>query len=456
MIEIKKHVNCFQFAKDANKYLQLADAFLSDHPEILYWTERNNSKKGLFYVYKNGVYSIVSMFEIHQKLLEYKPDDPSTAIPSLLSYAKQNETLNYIMSRRFFYREMFDPEGIINFKNGLLDINTYEMRPHTMDIISTSQLPYAYDKDAKCPNFMKVLNDATKGDISYIKIIQEFAGYCLVKTTKYQRGLFIIGAAGSGKSSVLRGIEVMLGRDNVSSTTMDQLSDPGYAGNFFNKSANIDTEISKNIKSYEEAVKKIIVGDMIKVNTKFLPSFDIKPTCKLIFAANDMPIINDTSNGVFRRMLLIYFNNVVKDIDPDIDDRIEREGAGIFNWALEGLKRLTENNGFTQSSRMVEDIEDLKMQNNPVYFFIKENYEITGSKANFVTYNDIYSTYKDFCYEIGAKGIFKKQMLGKEIKKIFHEELEIGQKSINGTTVRGWFGLIRKAKRGDSEEIEWE
>jgi len=453
--KIKKHTAVFKNDKNAGKWLQLADAFLESHPEVLYWTERNSTKKGLFYVYGNGLYSVVSSLEIEQMLVDFKPDDNNIPIPSLISQAKHQETMHNIMRRRFFYRDRFNPEGIINFKNGFFDTETEELTGHSMDVISTNQLPYNYDPEAECQNFLKALNDAVEGDALKIRIIQEFVGYCLTRETKYEKALFLIGAAGSGKSTVLDGIEAMLGKENVSNTSMEQLCQPRYAGNFIDKIANIDREIPEDISGYEEALKKIITGEAVKVDTKFVPSYDARPYCKIIFGANDMPRIADTSNAIFRRMLLIEFNNVIPDhkIDVDLKERAKEEGAGIFNWALIGLKRLNENKKFTKSQAVCDSIRELKMENNSIYYFISECYDIKQDDELYVTVDELYDKYLDFCHKIGAKGIFKKNSFSKQMKKTFGKTIEKTQKKINGVNNRVWLGIEEKPIY---EQVQWE
>lgn len=457
-IKIQPHKSSFATISGANKYLVLADNFLEKHPDILYWTEKNSTKKGLFYYYTEGLYSIVSTLEIEQMLIDYIPEDKSVVIPCNLSHAKQMETMINIMRRRFFYRECFNPEGIINFRNGFFNVSGGDLSPHTMDIISTNQLPYNYDKQAKCENFMKALNDATGRDLYKISIIQEFAGYCLTRDTKLEKVLFLIGAAGSGKSSVLEGLETMLGKENVSHTSMDQLCQPRYAGNFIDKIANIDTEIPKDIKGYESVLNKIVSGESVKVDTKFIPSYDARPYCKLIFAANDMPNIGDTSDSVFRRMLLIYFNNVIskEKIDMELKNKIRSEGAGIFNWAFEGMNRLIGRRKFTESIEMTADIEELKMQNNAIYYFINENYDVGLEEKEYIPITNIHDTYIKFCHSIKAKGVYKKPIFGKEVLKVFNKKVRKAQKRIGGVNCRVLTGIRAKDTYSKSnEEINW-
>ena len=443
-----KHEIKFSGHNNANKCLELADDFLVSHPELLYWTERNDSRKGLFYRYKDGVYKSCSSLEIDNMLLDYDPINKSLYLPRSLSDARFQETIRNIKRRRFFYREVFNQQNIVNFKNGFFDIIDGDLMPHSMEIVSTIQLPYFYEPQADCPLFKKVVFESLENDIRKIMILQEFMGYCLTQGTKYERGLFIVGASGSGKSTVLEAIEKMLGHENCSSIRMDMLADARYTGQLLDKLANIDNEIPQDMKNYEEALKKIVSGQKITVDTKFIPTYDAFPTCKLIFAANDLPRISDSSDGIFRRMLLLYFNNVVEkeNIDYDLKQKIkENECPGIFNWAYEGLKRLNTNREFTFSETMQKQVEEVKLINNSIYYFITENYEVTGKENDYIGFDELYEGYRAFCGKIGAKGIFKVNTFGKEVMKCFVKKIDSSRRSINGIQKRVYHGLREKS-----------
>jgi putative DNA primase/helicase len=455
-IRIKKHTADFKGQQGVNRYLLLADDFLHSHPEILFWTERNETKKGMFYEYQGGVYVTVSSLDVEQRLLNHTPSSPDIAIPSNLPHCKFQEVMRFIRIRRFFYREVFNPVGIVNFKNGLFYVDSMELKEHSMDVLTTNQLPYDYDRNAECPNFMKALSDAVDNDEIKIRVIQEFAGYCLMHSKKYEKALFLIGASGSGKSTVLDGIEAMLGRKNVSHTSMEQLCQAQYAGNFIDKIANIDREIPKNITGYEASLNKIISGEDITVNTKYLPSYDARPNCKIIFAANDMPKISDTSNALFRRMILIDFDNVIADdvIDRDLKDRVATEGAGIFNFALEGLKRLNKQGAFTISEEVKENLLSLREQNNNVFYFIREKYRFDANDDAFVILDDLYIEYKIFCDTVGAKGVCKRTVFSKELRKTFGKSIDIKSKRFGGIIRRVVCGIRDKGESSQQRAIQ--
>jgi putative DNA primase/helicase len=453
--KIPKLINAYSADQKANDYLRCAEEFLRENPEIIFWSERDNTRKGLFYIYADGVYKPVSSLEVDKRLIDFNPSGHGVVIPRKISEAKRMEILANVKKLRFFYSDAFNPSGVLNVKNGLFYVEDRSLNPHTMDILTTNQLPYDYDPDAKCDTFLYALDHAVGGDKDKIEIIQEFAGYCLTKDTDIEKGLFLVGAAASGKSTVLEGIEAMLGKHNISNLTMEQLCQPRFAGVFVDKLANIDNEVPHDTTRYDEAIKKIISGQGVTVDIKFLQTYTIKPCCKLIFAANDMPRISDSSEGLFRRIILIDFNNVIPPDKRDrkIKERVRTEGAGILNWALIGLNRLLKNERFTESKSVDDNVEELRMLNNAVYYFIMENYDINALESDVVPMQTLYEEYIRFCNHTGSYAKFKNRSFYKEIKKIFVGKIAEKVVNLSGGTVRVFTRIRRKLP---NEKINWE
>jgi putative DNA primase/helicase len=91
--------------------------------------------------------------------------------------------------------------------NGVLHIPTKSLLPHTPDIYATSRLDYDYDATATCPNFMQALQQIPDA----VDFFQEFAGYALTTEVKHEIAIWMHGPPGTGKSTVLAGLQAMLG-----------------------------------------------------------------------------------------------------------------------------------------------------------------------------------------------------------------------------------------------------
>ena len=89
---------------------------------------------------------------------------------------------------------------------------------------------------------------------------------------------------------------------------------------------------------------------------------------------NEVPLITDTSFAFERRLIIVKFNEtfVGNRADKGLDDKLSQELSGVFNWALEGLRRVLETGEITESQQMIQDKRDFLSQLNPVKTFVEE------------------------------------------------------------------------------------
>ena len=117
-------------------------------------------------------------------------------------------------------RELNSNPYIINVRNGLYNVLEDTLTEHNPEYYSTVQLAVTYDKTADCPMFKKFLEESMDGDMDQVKLIQEMMGYFLIPVNAAQKCFVIVGAAGAGKSVLLRVLnEVLLGKQNVSNVS---------------------------------------------------------------------------------------------------------------------------------------------------------------------------------------------------------------------------------------------
>ena len=99
----------------------------------------------------------------------------------------------------------------------------------------------------------------------------------------------------------------------------------------------------------------IISGEPLQVEMKYKDPFDLTLRAKLAWAMNELPRVADANSGLFRRVKVVKFPQIPEhQRDPKIKAAITHEGAGILNWALEGLARLRER-GYFEVPQTVED-----------------------------------------------------------------------------------------------------
>lgn len=307
---------------------------------------------------------------------------------------------------------------VINLLNGTIFISkngviTFKKK-HDYKDAATNILKFNYDPSAKCPKWNKFLRDIMS-DEDDIKTLMEFIGYCFIPSHEFESFLFLYGKSGAnGKSVILDTIRNFFGEDNVSSLQLQQFEGHQLCA-LTNKLLNIGSEIDKNgTDKGQLANLKAIVStkDAITINPKNEEPYSLLPNekPKLAFAGNEKPK-SGIDNGVFRRMLLIVFDKEVKDNQKirGLSDRFNDELGGIFNLALEGLKRLIIQNKFTHSKRMQTELEEYKDSVNPLRTFVKD--VIIADADYFVPSVPLYKVYLAYMNDKGGKPIAQKNFV---------------------------------------------
>ena len=133
--------------------------------------------------------------------------------------------------------------------------------------------------------------------------------------------------------------------------------------------------------------------------------FSFQSSARLLFSCNSIPKnYGDRSEGFYRRLIIMRFNNMVpaEKRDPNLIEKFRLEADGIFLFALEGLKRLMKNQ-FTFSETDVNraELQQYREESDSVLLFIRDCCE-TGEDY-VVGSTELFNAYKDYCEECGLK-----------------------------------------------------
>jgi len=102
--------------------------------------------------------------------------------------------------------------------------------------------------------------------------------------------------------------------------------------------------------------------------------------------------------------------------NPNLADELMKELPGIFNWAIEGMRQLKEQDHFIIPQRCREAIEEYRRDTNPAKVFLEENVE-RADDCNLPA-KALYDYYWKWCKYYGYKPLGNANF-GKEIKRHF-------------------------------------
>lgn len=296
------------------------------------------------------------------------------------------------------YENVAESQNKIALQNGILNLDTLKIEAPTPGNFILSQITPTYNLQADCPVIKKALLEILGS--FWLPTIQEYIGYCLYRGMPFHKLLLLIGGGNNGKSKILALITEFLGPKNCSSIPLQQLCEDKFSlAQLYGKMSNICADLSSSEISKLGPLKLLTGDDYIYARNLYSKGFSFKNKAKMLFSANIAPQINENTDAVYRRLLVIPCNNKFegKNCDPNILAKMTTptELSGLLNWALEGLKRLLKKGHFTNDQSAEKIRTNYIRQSNPAKAFIEERIEYVNDCTQFIP--KLYEEFIKFC-----------------------------------------------------------
>ena len=297
----------------------------------------------------------------------------------------------------------------VNLANGVYEIskNFIGLREHRASDYFTYILSFGYDSTATAEKFLRFLDRAIPEKQAQMALAEVFASP-LCPRLNLEIMAVMQGPGGTGKSTLMKIVEQMYGPENVCSYDFSSLCSKTAQSSYYradlgNYIVNYSSEMGGEGCDFN-LVKKMISREPVEARNPYGKPYILKNYCPMIFNVNDFPIMENTS-ALWRRIVPFGFHSIIPpdEIEIDfVDEIIENELPGVFNWVLDGLKRLTKNKKLTYSAKCEELKNKLRKENNPVETFMYERgYRPSNEEFEYST--KIFKDFQDFCMDSGFK-----------------------------------------------------
>jgi len=272
-------------------------------------------------------------------------EETEKLIPNCTTHDR-NEVVNKIKVQTYSDIEKFDSEpNLVVIENGILNLSTLELKPHTSDHLSRVLLPVEYitpeweindetifgdiEKNLKDTLYWKSLKNSFTVDGKFKKngfeTALEVSASPIIKHHIDEKAIMFLGGGDNGKSVLLEYIESMYGENNISNITLQNIADDKFmSADLEGMSANIFTDLGHNELRNTGKIKAIVSNEGIQVQRKHQQGFKLKPFCKLIFSCNRFPKVYDQSQGFFRRWIIVKWERNF-DGDPQRDEGLKQK-----------------------------------------------------------------------------------------------------------------------------------
>ena len=364
-------------------------------------------KNGTFVYLFNGAFWNELDKEVLQKFLGDSAERMGMPKYDARQYVIRENLFKQFLATGFQAMPENNDKILVNLKNGTFEINgkgNGELRPTDKTNFLKYQLPFEYDPDAKCPIFEKYLS-VSLPDKSAQDVLSEYIGYVFAPNLKLEKTLFLYGSGANGKSVFFEIISALLGTQNVSSYSIDNLCEQNgyYRAMISNKLLNYSSEIGKRFEV--DKFKQLCSGEPVEARLPYGEPFQIRNYARLVFNANQLPKDIEQTTAYFRRFLIIPFSETIPHERQDIElskKIIDNELSGVFNWVLRGLDRIVKQKAFSRCDAAAKELEQYRRESDSVEMFIDENnYQKSGS--NNKSLKEFYSEYRNYCIEAGNK-----------------------------------------------------
>jgi hypothetical protein len=276
--------------------------------------------------------------------------------------------------------------NVMNFKNGLYDINNDKIWMHTPEFLSFNYLNFDYLGEQPTPVYDKWQQWCWGAcNTPQQVLLEEYFGYIASTAVPNKRCfLYLQGNSNTGKGTTVTLMESLVGVKYTYRAALSDVLKPHGTSPLDGKKLFLANEIedvtSNQRKPLSAFVKVLSANEAISINPKNKPAYSLKANCVLVITANAMIDWVDDLGAVANRMDVLEYNNVVTDLDYDLDHKLAKELPGIAYKAIQGFKRITKNNKMTkvfleearneqkrESSPALKFCEDMILINNNFY-----------------------------------------------------------------------------------------
>lgn len=300
------------------------------------------------------------------------------------------------------------PSGQLRYvalEDGLLDLDTFTLHPHTPSLFVTALLNGSFTRGqaSGCPNFDRFLAETAGGDPELVERIWEMIGYVLVPDNSGKCFFLLQGVPDSGKSQLADIIASLLDEDSVTSLDLAALGERFGASGLVGKQLCIVPDMPAGVLDNRSVsvLKALTGGDVVTVDVKYQPRIKFRCRATFVLATNHAIITRDFDPAFIRRAVVVPFRfSVPKERQNcGLKERVLMEKDAIIYNGLLAYRRLREQRyrfaGRYELNEVTTKNEEKPRTsiNEVLWDFCQQNLRL--DEGGFVSSSDLYSCFQN-------------------------------------------------------------
>jgi len=414
---------------------ELFHATLPEGGRILHW-------RGDFYGWDGTRYVIRDRIYIEQRLyyfmVECKTVKNTKEGEEIVGFSPNTSKVNDVAHslRAVCYADVPEPQcwieqfpgdppagEIIAFRNGFLHWPTRTMYPATDRLFVTSALEFDYDPHAApATSWTTFLDGLWPDDPESIMALADMFGYLLTDDTSQQKMFMLIGPPRSGKGTILRVLESLVGYHNRVSPSLAGIGTQFGLQPLIGKRLAMISDARLSGKTDQQPIVENLLRisgeDALSIDRKNISAWTGKLPTRFVLASNELPAFSDASAALANRFMLFKFTqSFLGKEDMGLTGKLLKELPSIVLWALDGLERLQKRGYLLRPKSSQELADDMVEQTSPMSAFVAEKC-IVGA-GNGCDRDDLFAVWKTWCSDQGRDHPGTKVSFGRQLSAAF-------------------------------------
>lgn len=238
--------------------------------------------------------------------------------------------------------------GHISVANGILDVREGTIEDHTSNFFTRFSLPVAWDPDAvDAPIWDEFLRFAFDGEDKSIRLLHEWIAYLISGRTDLQKMMMLTGQPRSGKDTIVKVIEALLGSPSVCSAKIQDFGNSSFGMSKLIDSslcvineANTKGENQKALSSVSlervtSTLKELTGESKVSIPRKYINDWAGYLRTRYMLVGNNSIDFRDNSGAIAGRLLYLRTKrSVYGNEDLRLLDKILEELPAILNRCL--------------------------------------------------------------------------------------------------------------------------
>jgi putative DNA primase/helicase len=344
-------------------------------------------------------------------------------------------------------------DELVPMKNGLLHLPTGELLPPTPKFFNNNVLPFDYDPATQEPKkWLAFLDSVWPDDQEASSTLQEEMGYLVSGDRRQQKVFLHVGPPRSGKGTIGRIIHELLGRENVAGPTLADLANNFGLAPLIGKSVAVISDARLSGRSDAAVIAERLLSisgeDAITIDRKHREHWTGTLPTRFVLLTNELPRIADASGALASRFVILTMTrSFLGREDQGLFERLKKELPAIFNWAVQGWRRLAERGRFVMPESSAAAVEDIEALSSPILAFLKASCRVEPGAR--VECREIYDRWCRWCEAQGRREPGTTQTFGRDLRAAV-PGLKITHPRVEGVPTRFYEGVGLRVMRGDA------